>query len=109
MFDANPNLAHLTDEDGRLPLHYAAANGLLYETVTCVLEANLKAASVRDPVTGLYPFMLSASNKNTAATMDLLLANPNLVMSGIPGFEGGDGNNDEDGKNDKKRKRSAST
>lgn len=109
MLDANPNLAHLTDEDGRLPLHYVAANGPLYETVTCILQANPKAASVRDPVTGLYPFMLSGINKNTTATLDLLLANPNLVMSGIPGFEGEDGNNDEDGKNDKKRKRSAST
>lgn len=97
---ANPKLAHMTDKDGRFPLHYAAARGV-YETVASVLEANPKAAIVRDPLTGLYPFMLAGSNGNTAAAFELLLSDPNLVLGGIPADE----NNEE---NDRKRKRSPS-
>jgi hypothetical protein len=98
--DASPNLAHMKDKDGRLPLHYAAARGI-YETVACILEANPKAAVIRDPVTGLYPFMLAGSNGNAAAAFDLLLADPNLVLGGIPADE--DDGGEENGK---KRKRS---
>lgn len=97
---ANPKLAHMTDKDGRFPLHYAAARGV-YETIASVLEANPKAAIVRDPLTGLYPFMLAGSNGNTAAAFELLLLDPNLVLGGIPADE-----DDED--NDRKRKRSPS-
>jgi len=98
--DASSNLAHMKDKDGRLPLHYAAARSV-YEAVACILEANPKAAVIRDPVTGLYPFMLAGSNENTAATFELLLSDPNLVLGGIPA--------DEDGEaNDRKRKRSPS-
>jgi hypothetical protein len=99
--DASPNLAHMKDKDGRLPLHYAAARGI-YDTVACILEANPKAAVIRDPVTGLYPFMLAGSNDNAAAAFDLLLADPNLVIGGIPVDE------DDGGENGKKRKRSPS-
>eukprot|EP00984_Skeletonema_dohrnii_P030579 scaffold22177_cov90-Skeletonema_dohrnii-CCMP3373.AAC.1 len=98
--DASSNLAHMKDKDGRLPLHYAAARGV-YETVACILEANPKAAVIRDPVTGLYPFMLAGSNENTAAAFELLLSDPNLVLGGIPADE-------DDEENDRKRKRSPS-
>eukprot|EP00984_Skeletonema_dohrnii_P030785 scaffold22545_cov107-Skeletonema_dohrnii-CCMP3373.AAC.1 len=98
--DASSNLAHMKDKDGRLPLHYAAARGV-YETVACILEANPKAAVIRDPVSGLYPFMLAGSNENTAASFELLLSDPNLVLGGIPADE-------DDVENDRKRKRSPS-
>jgi len=98
--DASPDLAHLKDKDGRLPLHYAATRSV-YETVACILEANPKAAVIRDPVTGLYPFMLAGSNENTAAAFELLLSDPNLVLGEIPADE-------DDEENDRKRKRSPS-
>ena len=47
-----------------------------------LIEANPKAASVRDPVTNLYPFMLAGMHGNTDAAFTLLLANPTLVIVG---------------------------
>jgi hypothetical protein len=95
---ADPSLAHTKDKDGRFPIHYAAESGI-YENVVCILEANPKACIVPDPDTGLYPFMLAANNDNTASAFELLLADPNLVLGGIPVDE------EEGGK---KRKRSPS-
>ena len=46
--------------------------------------------------------MLAGSNDNAAAAFDLLLADPNLVIGGIPVDE------DDGGENGKKRKRSPS-
>ena len=95
---ADPSLARTKDKDGRFPNHYAAESGI-YESVVCILEANPKACIVPDPDSGLYPFMLAANNENTAAAFELLLADPNLVLGGIPVDE------EEGGK---KRKRSPS-
>ena len=95
---ADPRLASTKDKDGRFPIHYAAESGI-YENVVCILEANPKACIVPDPDTGLYPFMLAANKDNTAAAFELLLADPNLVLGGIPVDE------EEGGK---KRKRSPS-
>ena len=48
-----------------------------------MLEANPEAASVSDPVSGLFPFQLAASNGNIGASFSLLLADPTLVLTGI--------------------------
>jgi len=100
VLQACPNLAHEADEDGRLTLHHATGSiNASHETIECIFEANSKAASVRDPVTRLYPFMLAGSNVRTTASFKLLLADPNLVLGGTQV---------DAGENDKKRKRSPS-
>ena len=67
----------------RLPLHYAtAASNASFEVVMEVFEAYKDGASISDPVTGLFPFQLAASNDNVEASFSLLLANPNLVFGG---------------------------
>ena len=78
-----PDLPILEDGDKRLTLHHASdSNTASYENVMDVFEANPKAASVRDPVTNLYPFMLAGMHGNTDAAFTLLLANPTLVIVG---------------------------
>jgi hypothetical protein len=78
-----PDLPILEDGDKRLTLHHASdSNTASYENVMDVFEANPKAASVRDPVTNLYPFMLAGMHGNTDAAFTLLLANPTLVIDG---------------------------
>ena len=116
----HPNLPRMVDGDGRITLHYAAARsnhstdmpamsrinataGAPPETIEHILKANPAGASVRDPVTGVYPFMLTAVSdtvKSVSSTFSLLLANPSLVMSGIQ---------EEDTAGSRKRKRSDST
>ena len=61
-----------------------------HDSVVELFEANPRGASVRDPVSGLFPFMLAASNDNVAASYNLLLANPSLVISGIETKKGTD-------------------
>ena len=114
-----PNLPRMMDDDGRVTLHYAAASRsdltaanqrAPYDTIKHILNAYPEGASIRDPVTRLYPFMLGAgsqvsggahSNSNDAsASFSLLLANPSLVMSGIQ--------EEVDTGDSRKRKRSAS-
>eukprot|EP00986_Skeletonema_menzelii_P006158 scaffold2330_cov136-Skeletonema_menzelii.AAC.9 len=79
-----PRIVQTVDKDKRLPLHYAAASATASFDVTMeVFKAYKHAASIRDPVTGLFPFQLAASNGNIEAAFRLHLANPNLVSSGI--------------------------
>ncbi len=91
-----PSVVQTKDKDARLPLHYAAASPTAsYNVIMEVFKAYKQAASIRDPTTGLFPFQLAASNGNVEAAHGLLLANPNLVSSGI-------------NIHDRKRKRSSS-
>ncbi len=79
-----PSVVQTQDKDKRLPLHYAAgAATASYEVIMNVFKAYKHAASIRDPTTGLFPFQLAAINNNVEAAHSLLLANPNLVYSGI--------------------------
>mmetsp|Transcript_7002 Transcript_7002/g.10756 ORF Transcript_7002/g.10756 Transcript_7002/m.10756 type:complete len:276 (-) Transcript_7002:51-878(-) len=78
-----PNVVRTGDKVKRLPLHYAtAASNAAFEVVMEVFEAYKDGASISDPVTGLFPFQLAASNDNVEASFSLLLANPNLVFGG---------------------------
>ena len=111
-----PNLPRMMDDDGRVTLHYAAASRsdltaanqrAPFDTIKHILNAYPEGASIRDPVTRLYPFMLAAdaqnvyhAESNVSASFSLLLANPSLVMSGIQ--------EEVDTGDSRKRKRSAS-
>ena len=64
VLEAYPDIPPKTDGDGRLSLHYTSS----FEAVMDIFEANPKGASVRDPVSGLFPFMLASSNGNIAAS-----------------------------------------
>ena len=114
----HPNLPQMVDGVGRISLHYAAAGftptpATIHhrttakfapqETIEHILKANPAGASVRDPITGIYPFMLTAVSDaadSVSSTFSLLLANPSLVMSGIQG--------EVDTVDNRKRKRSES-
>ncbi len=83
-----PSIARMIDEDKRLPLHHAAAPWVQsynnsFEVVMRVFTAYKPAASIRDPITKLYPFQLAASRRNHKASFSLLLENPSLVSSAI--------------------------
>mmetsp|Transcript_1641 Transcript_1641/g.2638 ORF Transcript_1641/g.2638 Transcript_1641/m.2638 type:complete len:913 (-) Transcript_1641:79-2817(-) len=83
-----PSIARMIDEDKRLPLHHAAAPWVQsynnsFEVVMRVFTAYKPAASIRDPITKLYPFQLAASRRNYKASFSLLLENPSLVSSAI--------------------------
>jgi hypothetical protein len=81
IFAEYPDLPILEDGDKRLTLHHASdSNTASCEAVMDVFEANPKAASVRDPVTSLYPFMLAGMHGNSDAAFKLLLVNPSLVI-----------------------------
>ena len=83
ILEAYPDMAKDTAENGRLPLHHvAAASGDTFESAMDIFQANPKGASVRDPVSGLYPFMLVASNDHVATSFNLLLADPSLILGG---------------------------
>jgi len=102
VLNACPNLVSVADEQDRLTLHYAAGSSTAsYETIACIFQADQKSASLRDPISGLYPFMAAGSNDNTSASFELLRANPNLVVGGIQASI-------EDEENEKKRKRDSS-
>jgi len=84
MLERVPVLASKVDGVGRLALHYAVASSRAsFDSVVDILEANPEAASVSDPMSGLFPFQLAASNDNIGASFRLLCADPNLVLSGI--------------------------
>ena len=84
-----PSVARMMDKDKRLPLHHATDLGNVttasFRVIMEVCKAYKPAASIRDPVTGLYPFQLAASKGNYKASFSLLLENPNLVSSAING------------------------
>jgi len=118
----HPNLPRMVDEDGRITLHYAADRsnyradmlprlrrncvvGAPPETIEHILKANPAGASVRDPITGVYPFMLTAVSDavtSVSSTYSLLLANPSLVMGGIKEMSGAQ---EESDAGSRKRKR----
>ena len=82
IFEMCPAIVELMSntKNKRLPLHYAVASSTAsYEVVMEVFNAYKHAASIRDPVTGLYPFQLAASVGNFQASHSLLLENPCVV------------------------------
>lgn len=103
VLEAYPNLVSVADEQDRLTLHYAAGSSTASnESIEYIFQADQKSASVRDPTTGLYPFMAAGSNGyKISASFELLRANPNLVVGGTQASV-------DDEENEKKRKKSLS-
>lgn len=103
IFEEFPNLAYSVDHAGRLPLHHAVAQNTSYEILEYIVAKNPVAATVHDPVSGLYPFMIAGSVDNASAAFKLLLASPNLVAGDFDSLHHGC-----DEEMSKKRKRSLS-
>ena len=83
IFQEYPDMVHKTDSHGRLTLHHAvSSSSASSESIMDLLQANPMGASARNPVTGLYPFMLAGSIVNVDGSFSLLLANPSLVVGG---------------------------
>jgi len=80
-----PHLPAIEDDNNRLTLHHVIESTTApSDAVMIILEANPAGASVRDPITNLYPFMLAGISDKMDAAHSLLLANPTLVAGGIP-------------------------
>jgi hypothetical protein len=78
-------LPAIEDDNNRLTLHHVIESTTApSDAVMIILEANPAGASVRDPITNLYPFMLAGISDKMDAAHSLLLANPTLVAGGIP-------------------------
>lgn len=70
---ADPSAAAVANRDGRLPLHLAIDNGIDWSTgIQNLFLANPSAASIRDPVTQLFPFMY-ASIHDSAVKLDICM------------------------------------
>ena len=63
LLEALPSGAKRRDGIGRLPLHYAAActRSWWESGLNCLVKAYPEGLESRDPITGLYPFMLAGS------------------------------------------------
>lgn len=72
-----PTAASRFDFQGRLPLHCAGSNttALQAESLVRLARAYPEALSVRDPYTGLYPFLAAASKE---ASFELLKMDPTV-------------------------------
>ena len=97
LLQAHPASATIADNYGRLPLHYALESGHVQERgLLSLLHANPDALRVKDPVSGLYPFMLVA-----ASTAETFQPAPQKHPAWIDEEETGtiDGYNGEQGAN----------
>lgn len=96
LMKAYPDAATITDARGRLPIHYVVAfpsTRFNYEHVKLLLDSFPESTSVLDPVTKMYPFMLTAADKGGnidkfvlpiySAIYYLIRADPARVNSGI--------------------------
>ena len=65
-----------------LPLHLAVMHGSFEGSIELILNVNPSQVKEIDPVTGLYPFMLAASEgQNVNIIFNLLLMYPPLAYS----------------------------
>ena len=89
------NDGSIPNSEGRLPLHLAIENGLGWNEGTAeIYKAYPDAVSVRDPVTGVFPFLAAASQCNcdddiiTLSNCYLLLkTDPSVLVSCYPYHE----------------------
>mmetsp|Transcript_4085 Transcript_4085/g.6144 ORF Transcript_4085/g.6144 Transcript_4085/m.6144 type:complete len:574 (+) Transcript_4085:120-1841(+) len=85
-----PRSIEVVDSSGRLPIHVAAAGGLLWKHgFQTLFQAMPEAVSMPDPVTGLFPFQLAAEkdhrtdrmcNEQTHVIYELLRADPSVLL-----------------------------
>ncbi|VEU43432.1 unnamed protein product [Pseudo-nitzschia multistriata] len=76
LLEENPNGVKVADDQGRLPLHYALDSGrLLEKDVLALVRLYPDSLRIRDPKTGLLPFMLVATNTSrTSVYTDMVLS-----------------------------------
>jgi hypothetical protein len=68
----NPDGVRVADDKGRLPLHYALDSGCLSERDLLVLiRLYPDSLRIKDPRTGLHPFMLASTDPRRAATCNI--------------------------------------
>jgi len=76
--------ASTLDSEGNLPLHSAILSGKkMIDGVRSLIQAAPMALSTRNMAYRLYPFQVAAMSDDLSLTLDLLLANPMMVQSGI--------------------------
>uniref|UniRef100_A0A6U6H910 Uncharacterized protein n=1 Tax=Odontella aurita TaxID=265563 RepID=A0A6U6H910_9STRA len=80
----NPDSAQLLTYEGRLPLHVAIESGKSISDIQHLLSVAPKSLEIRDRVTRLQPFMLSAIGEGASFDLIyfLLLRNPELLRCG---------------------------
>lgn len=74
--------ACIKDKDSRYALHTAADNGLSWNNgLSYIVDANETILDCKDPVTGLYPFMLAAAGdrSNLDSIFELLHRTPDTL------------------------------
>jgi ankyrin repeat protein len=77
-----PDTTLMRDGDGRLPLHLAVINGTFEGSIQSLLNLNPSQVKDIDPVSGLYPYMLAASEgRNVNIIFNLLLMCPTLAYT----------------------------
>jgi len=88
-----PTAASRGDAEGRLPLHCAVSNtttGLQAESLVRLARAYPEALSVKDPSTGMYPFMAAATrdshsnnsqDQEVSTSWELLRMDPTVFYS----------------------------
>jgi ankyrin repeat protein len=63
---------HVRDKRGRLPIHVAAIAGLPWDgELSAIVFSSVYTIGEKDPVTGLYPFLLTASSEGKQNGCDL--------------------------------------
>ncbi|KAK4674221.1 putative ankyrin-repeat protein [Podospora pseudopauciseta] len=72
LLNANPKLAKLKDDDGRLPIHWAASYNH-HEIVNLLVQQKGFDVDAKDDM-GWTPLMIAASVKDSDRVVDLLLA-----------------------------------
>ena len=66
LLKAFPESATMKDNHGRLALHYALESGILHQkSLLALVRLYPEALRVQDPISGLFPFMIVASNTKT--------------------------------------------
>jgi ankyrin repeat protein len=82
--DAYPKGASTLDRQGNLPLHLAILSGKgMIDGIQSLINAAPMALCTRNVEHGLYPFMLAAMTGDPSLSLDLLLANPMMIQSGL--------------------------
>jgi len=72
-----PNAAKVGDCKGRLPLHFCVENSAInWESIFVHYP---QAVYIRDPVLGLFPFMIAAMNHNLNCSFQMLRCAPDVL------------------------------
>ena len=73
----------VTKDTGRLPIHIAIASKKPLLLIAALLKAYPSSLNIRDPVTGLHPFLLAGlcNNRDASVTYGLLRTDPSILQA----------------------------